>query len=64
MAMKLTLKNTFIILFMLQIVPTYAVGGKLTRVGSIQFVPIINGADSSGVPMFGVGQVLTAQNTP
>jgi len=46
--MKLTLKNTFIILFMLQIVPSNAVGGKLTRVGSIQFVPIINGADSSG----------------
>ncbi len=48
MVMKLILKYTFIILFMLQIVPSNAVGGNLTRVGSIQFVPIINGADSTG----------------
>ena len=46
--MKLILKNAFFILFLLQIVLSNAFGGELTRVGSVQFEPNINGADSSG----------------
>ena len=39
---------TLLILFLLQIVPSNANGGKLQRIGSIQFVPNINGTDSTG----------------